>query len=85
MRRGKATDLFSDFGHSILIKIKTLQIWKQSYCHIANFKKGVQTVKSACSFPQMFPCAQMARFYGKSIHTCEITWLPSDANFAGVK
>jgi len=37
----KATDLFSDFGHSILIKMKNLQIWKQSYCHIANFRKAM--------------------------------------------
>lgn len=45
MHTEKATDLFSDFGHSILTKMQNLQIWKQSYCHIANFKKGVQAVK----------------------------------------
>lgn len=39
-KKKKSSDLFSDFDHSILIKMKNLQIWKQSYCHIANFKKG---------------------------------------------
>lgn len=79
-KKKKSSDLFSDFDHSILIKMKNLQIWKQSYCHIANFKKGAQTVKCACNFPQMLPCAQTVRFYGNSIYVCKIMWLPGDAN-----